>query len=75
MSIVCFHIRTSLNKGPGFTVYANCALPPQVDEAEVLVADTSGENVANKTRLELIRQQEELIQKEAEEKAVEVRIS
>jgi hypothetical protein len=39
----------------------------QVDEAEVLVADTSGENV-NKTRLDLVRQQEQLIQEEAEEK-------
>lgn len=43
-----------------------------VDEAEVLVADTSGENVDNKTRLDLVRQQEELILKEAEEKEMEV---
>ena len=38
----------------------------------MLVADTSGESVANKRRLDLIRQQEQLIQKEAEEKEVEV---
>ena len=43
-----------------------------MDEAEVLVADTSGESVDNKTRLELIRQQEQLIKKEAEEKEIEV---
>lgn len=49
-----------------------CSLSPfQVEEAEVLVADTSGESVANKRRLDLIRQQEQLIQKEAEEKEVE----
>ena len=49
------------------------SLLPQVDEAEVLVADTSGENVDNKTRLDLIRQQEQFIKKEAEEKELEVR--
>ncbi len=46
----------------------------QVDEAEVLVADTSGESVDNRTRLDLIRQQEEFIKNEAEEKEVEVRV-
>lgn len=39
----------------------------------MLVADTSGENVDNKTRLDLIRQQEQLILKEAEEREIEVR--
>lgn len=44
----------------------------QVEEAELLVADSSGEAVDNKTRLEVLRQQEELIKKEAEEKSREV---
>ncbi len=43
----------------------------QIDEAEVLVADTSGESVDNKTRLDLVRQQEELIKEEALEKEME----
>ena len=38
----------------------------------MLVADTSGESVDNKIRLDLIRQQEELIRDEAEEKKKEV---
>ena len=46
--------------------------PPQVEEAELLVADSSGETVDNKTRLEVLRQQEELIREEAEEKHREV---
>ena len=46
-----------------------------MDEAEVLVADTSGENVDNKTRLDLIRQQEQLIKKEAEEEEEEIEVS
>lgn len=36
------------------------------------VADTVGESVDNKTRLDVIRQQEELIKEEAEEKEREV---
>ena len=36
------------------------------------VADTSGETVDNKTRLDVIRQQETLIKEEAEEKKKEV---
>ena len=40
----------------------------QVEEAEVRVADSSGEAVANKTRLEVTRQQETLIKEEAAEK-------
>ena len=44
----------------------------QVEEVEVLVADTSGENVDNKTRLELLKKQEQLIQEEEEEKEKEV---
>ena len=47
--------------------------PPQVEEAEVLVADTAGESIDNKTRIDVIRQQEELIKEEAEEKEKEVR--
>lgn len=39
----------------------------------MLVADASGESVDNKTRVELIKQQEQLIKKEAEEKEQEVR--
>lgn len=38
----------------------------------MLVADTSGENVDNKIRLDLLRQQEQLIKTEAEEKEKEV---
>ena len=44
----------------------------QVEEAEVRVADTSGEVVDNKTRLEVIRQQETLIKEEAAQKKREV---
>lgn len=40
----------------------------QVEEAEVRVADSSGEAVDNKTRLEVIQQQETLIKEEAAEK-------
>ena len=36
------------------------------------MADTSGENVDNKTRLDLIRHQEEVIREEAKEKELEV---
>ena len=39
-----------------------------------MVADTSGESVDNKTRLDLIRQQEEFIKSEAEEREIEVRV-
>lgn len=45
----------------------------QVEEVEVMVADTSGENVDNKTRLELLKKREKLIQEEEEEKLKEVR--
>ena len=38
----------------------------------MLVADTVGESVDNKTRIEVIRQQEELIKEEAQEKEKEV---
>ena len=38
----------------------------------MLVADTRGESVDNKIRIDLVRQQEELIKKEAEEKEKEV---
>ncbi len=38
------------------------------------MADTVGESVDNKTRLDVIRQQEELIKEEAEEKEREVRV-
>ena len=44
----------------------------QVEEAEVRVADSSGEAVDNKIRLEVIRQQETLIREEAAEKQKEV---
>ena len=56
---------------PLYTVgmYIMCV---QVEEAEVRVADSSGETVDNKTRLEVIRQQETLIQEEAAEKKKEV---
>ena len=37
----------------------------------MLVADTSGESVDNKTRLDLVRQQEEFIKEEAIEKEME----
>ena len=37
-----------------------------------MVADTSGESVDNKIRLDLVRQQEQLIKKEAEEVEMEV---
>ena len=40
----------------------------QVEEAEVLVADSSGETVDNKIRLDVIRQQETLIKEEAAER-------
>lgn len=40
----------------------------QVEEAEVRVADSSGEAVDNKIRLEVIQQQETLIKEEAAEK-------
>ena len=40
----------------------------QVEEAEVRVADSSGEKVDNKRRLDVIRQQEALIREEAAEK-------
>ena len=43
-----------------------------VEETEVLVADTLGEMVDNKVRLEVLRQQEELIREEAAEKDREV---
>jgi hypothetical protein len=43
----------------------------QVEEAGVRVADSSGETVDNKTRLEVIRQQETLIKEEAAEKRKE----
>ena len=46
----------------------------QVEEAGVRVADSSGETVDNKTRLEVIRQQETLIKEEAAEKRKEVSI-
>ena len=38
-----------------------------------MVADTSGENVDNKMRLELLKKREKLIQEEEEEKMKEVR--
>ena len=38
----------------------------------MLVADTAGESVDNKTRLDLIRQQEEFIKEEEMEKQEEV---
>ena len=44
----------------------------QVEEVEVMVADTSGENVDNKTRLEVLKKREKLIQEEEEEKMKEV---
>jgi LETM1 and EF-hand domain-containing protein 1 len=44
---------------------------PIVEEAEVRVADSSGETVDNKIRLEVIRQQETLIKEEAAEKKKE----
>ena len=44
----------------------------QVEEVEVMVADTSGENVDNKTRLEVLKKREQLIQEEEEEKKKEV---
>ena len=44
-----------------------------VEETEVLVADTLGEMVDNKVRLEVLRQQEELIKEEAAEMDREVR--
>ncbi len=44
-----------------------------VEETEVLVADTLGEIVDNKVRLEVLRQQEELIKEEAAEMDREVR--
>jgi LETM1 and EF-hand domain-containing protein 1 len=44
---------------------------PIVEEAGVRVADSSGETVDNKTRLEVIRQQETLIKEEAAEKQKE----
>ena len=47
----------------------------QVEEAEVRVADSSGETVDNKIRLEVIRQQETLIKEEAAEKKKEVSLS
>ncbi len=47
-------------------------LPLQVEETEVLVADSAGEAVDNKIRLEVVRQQEELIKEEQAEKEREV---
>lgn len=38
----------------------------------MLVADTSGESVDNKTRLDVLKQQEQLIIEEAKEKEREV---
>ena len=52
---------------PSFT----CSLLLQVEEAEVLVADTAGETV-NKIRIDVIQQQEQLIREEAQEKEKEV---
>ena len=43
-----------------------------MEEVEVMVADTSGENVDNKTRLEVLKKREKLIQEEEEEKMKEV---
>ena len=43
-----------------------------MEEVEVMVADTSGENVDNKTRLEVLMKREKLIQEEEEEKLKEV---
>ncbi len=51
-------LKTTLSSLPGAVV----------EEAEVLVADTMGEVVDNKVRLEVLRQQEELIKEEAAEK-------
>lgn len=47
--------------------------PYQVEEVELVVADTSGENVDNKRRLEVLKMREKLIQEEEEEKMKEVR--
>ena len=47
---------------------AHAHVTPQVEEAEVIVADTAGEAVDNKMRLDVIKQQEELIKEEAEER-------
>jgi LETM1 and EF-hand domain-containing protein 1 len=44
---------------------------PIVEEAEVRVADSSGEAIDNKTRLDVIRQQETLIREEEAEKKKE----
>lgn len=47
-------------------------LPPQVDEAEVLVASAAGETVDNKRRAEIIRQQETMIKEDEKEKIEEI---
>ena len=40
---------------------------PQLDEAEVLVASTAGEMVDNRTRADIVREQERMIKEEQKE--------